>query len=174
MKVLVVESDKQTRLAIMEGLKRAGFKTFEAESNGEALSFIDQEIDVVVFDYAMMDRGGIDLIGEWKRRKPETKIIACGHLDAHESLEVHRRGGTFAFGKATHTQSVVDAIVRSSWRKEERKIKLPPGYTLESAKSLMDQGMLEHKKGKLTWAADAWMEAWTKWTKKRGIGQMKR
>jgi DNA-binding response OmpR family regulator len=172
-RVLVVECDRARRERVVEGLINFGFMAFGAQSNGEALSFIDQEMDIVAFDLSMFGGGGVDLIDEWKRRKGNTKILVCGFEPKQEHLDIVRRGANIAIGGLMGLKQVswlVDDIRRTLNEDLEdidrRAKELAPGYTLESAKSLMEQGEQEHEKGKLTWAADAWELADRKWKEK--------
>ena len=162
-RVLVVESDRARRERAVERLARRGFVVLGAESNTEALSFIDQEIDVVVFDFAMFGRGGIDLISEWKRRKGKTKILVCVDLEPWQELsDIFTRGANVFPGGLTQITLLVlfiqFALNRDSESFDPSK-NIPTGYTIESAKALMEQGKQEHEQGKLTWAAQAWETA---------------
>jgi len=166
-RVLVVECDRARRETVVEGLSNFGFVAFGAESNGEALSFIDQEMDVVVFDLAMLGRGGVDLVDEWKRRTGNTKILVCGFEPTQEHLYILRRRVDVAFGGLTKVSRLVNDLRRALRQYledlDQKSKEIAPGYSLDSAKALMEQGKLEHEQGKLTWAADAWELGRKKW-----------
>jgi DNA-binding NtrC family response regulator len=69
-RVLVVEDNETERRAISQLLKAEGFTVFGSESADKALSYLEENIDVVLSDLHMGDVSGMDLLQLWKKQRP--------------------------------------------------------------------------------------------------------
>ena len=72
-RVLLVEDNEAERKALGQLLKAEGFSILGCESADKAMSYIDENIDVVLSDLHMGDVSGIDLLQLWKKRRPEVE-----------------------------------------------------------------------------------------------------
>jgi DNA-binding NtrC family response regulator len=92
-RVLVVEDNEAERRALSQLLKHEGFTVLGAENADKALSYVDENIDVVVSDLHMGDVSGIDLLQLWKKRRAETQfILLTGHSSLDSAIEAIKAG----------------------------------------------------------------------------------
>lgn len=62
--VLVVDDDPVSRLVLRHMLERQGAEVIETDGVDTALSAYHPDIDVILCDYVMPDRNGLDLLDE--------------------------------------------------------------------------------------------------------------
>lgn len=109
--VLVVDDEVEFTTALAKVLRRRGFEVTVAGGGDEALAAIDVgRFDAVVLDVKMPGRDGLTVLGEIKRRAPETEVIL---LTGHRSLvdeEDGLRTGASAYLLKPHP--VVDLVAR--------------------------------------------------------------
>jgi DNA-binding NtrC family response regulator len=92
-RILLVEDQETERRAMTQILKSEGFVVMGAESADKAISYIEENIDVVLSDLHMGDVSGIDLLQLWKKRRPETQfILLTGHSSIHSAVEAIKAG----------------------------------------------------------------------------------
>ena len=100
--VLVVEDDDAHRSLLLTLLRSAGLNGLGASSAESALQILehpDQEIDVVLCDLVLGAwpgagaASGVDLLREWKRRRPATPFIfVTGVVDIAQVVEAVKLG----------------------------------------------------------------------------------
>jgi len=82
--------------------------------------------DVVLLDISLPDADGLDLVGEIRRRNPETRVLMLSmHSEPEYAAEAIARGACGLVGKAASAETLVDAIRR-----------VAAGETLPSAERL--------------------------------------
>jgi DNA-binding NtrC family response regulator len=92
-RVLVVEDHEGERRAIMQILKAEGYTVYGAENADKAIGYMDENMDVVLSDLQMGDVSGLDLLGLWKKQKPETQfILVTGHSSINSAVEAIKAG----------------------------------------------------------------------------------
>lgn len=92
-RILVVEDSETERRAITQILKAEGFTVFSAEDADRALSYADEGIDVVISDVRLGDVSGMDLLGHWKRRQPDTQVVLLtGYSSVNSAVEAMKAG----------------------------------------------------------------------------------
>ncbi len=76
-RILLIDDEQEIREVLRTVLERVGHDVSEAE-NGEIgiQTYRDQDIDLVVTDIIMPEKGGIDTIMDLRRDYPKVKIIA--------------------------------------------------------------------------------------------------
>jgi len=75
-KILIVDDDAEFRAHVIEVLKGEGYQTGSAASAKEALQKCDaQEYDVILLDYMMPRKSGIDALLEIRKLLPRAKVI---------------------------------------------------------------------------------------------------
>jgi CheY-like chemotaxis protein len=75
--ILIVDDEEQIREVLRTVLERVGYTVDEAENGHIAIDFChSHEIDLVVTDIIMPEKGGIDTIMDLRKDFPEIKIIA--------------------------------------------------------------------------------------------------
>ena len=85
-KVLVVDDERGARMALEVPLRLSGYDVSAAAGGREAIALGQgKKFDVVLTDIYMPDLNGLEVVREFRRMSPETKIIA---VTAQGSLEV--------------------------------------------------------------------------------------
>ena len=112
--ILVADDDKTCRDSIQKVLERAGHAVRTAENVDNALATLDTEnFDLVVCDYRMPGKTGLDLLTEMKRRQspvPVLMISACA--DALVEASAMRLGAVELMKKPIRRQELVDRAAR--------------------------------------------------------------
>ena len=113
-RVLVVEDQEAERRSVTHILKQQGFTVLGAESADKALSYIDENIDVVLSDLHMGDVSGLDLLHLWKKRCPATQfIVLTGHSSVDTAVEAIKSGAYDYLTKPIHPDELVLLIQRA-------------------------------------------------------------
>src|SRR6476469_5527978 len=113
-RVLVVEDHETERKAITHILKQEGFAVFGAESADKAVSYVDENIDVVLSDLHMGDVSGLDLLHLWKKRRPETQfILLTGHAAINSAVEAIKAGAYDYLTKPINSDELILLIKRA-------------------------------------------------------------
>jgi DNA-binding NtrC family response regulator len=83
--ILIID-DEINQLDILSGyLKKRGYKIFTAQSGSEGIQiFRNNLIDIILSDYKMPDKTGIEVLGEIKKINPEVSFIM---ITAHGTVE---------------------------------------------------------------------------------------
>jgi two-component system response regulator AtoC len=85
-RVLIADDERGARLALEVPLRLGGYEVAAVASGREAIESGQRgRFDVVLTDVFMPDVGGLDVIREFRRFSPETKVIA---MTAQGSLEI--------------------------------------------------------------------------------------
>jgi DNA-binding response OmpR family regulator len=75
-RILVVEDEKKTRESVAEGLSLETWVVATAASAGEALTLLAEEkFDLLVLDWMLPDRDGLDLLRELRQRGDRTPVL---------------------------------------------------------------------------------------------------
>lgn len=86
-KVLLVDDDKNTRIAISTGLRREGFLVCEVEGIKKAsLAIKKNRPDVVILDLSLPDGDGLDLIKEIRSTDMLPVIVCSGRNSENEKV----------------------------------------------------------------------------------------
>ena len=85
-KILVVDDERGARMALEVPLRLSGYDVAAASGGREALALGEsKKFDVVLTDIYMPDLNGLEVVREFRRRSPDTKVIA---ITAQGSLEI--------------------------------------------------------------------------------------
>jgi len=85
-KVLVVDDERGARMALEVPLRLSGYDVSAAAGGREAIALGQgKKFDVVLTDIYMPDLNGLEVVREFRRMSPDTKIIA---VTAQGSLEI--------------------------------------------------------------------------------------
>ena len=75
--ILVVDDEAPVRNLLSDVLEKEGYTVFTAETGVEASTIYNsKDIDLIITDLVMPEKGGIDLIMELKKQDPNIKVIA--------------------------------------------------------------------------------------------------
>ena len=114
--ILVVDDHSIMRDVICEILEDAGHNVRFAADGREALRKLScAHFDLVVTDIVMPEMDGIELIGELRRRYPETRIIAMSgggeRFPTKDGLTIARRLGAGAsLNKPFVAEQLIEAV----------------------------------------------------------------
>jgi len=87
-KVLLVDDDRNTRLAISSGLRKEGFLVCEVEGLKKANNAIQKNRpDVVILDLSLPDGDGLDLIREIRKTDMLPVIVCTGRSSTYDKIE---------------------------------------------------------------------------------------
>jgi two-component system response regulator HydG len=113
-RVLVVEDNETERRGVSSLLRAEGYSVFGAESADKALSYLEENIDVVLSDLYMGDVSGIDLLQLWKKQRPETQfILVTGHSSVNSAVEAMKAGAFDYVTKPINMDELVLSIKRA-------------------------------------------------------------
>jgi two-component system response regulator FlrC len=108
--ILVADDDKTCRESIQKVLERAGHAVRTAENVDSALATLDTEnFDLVVCDYRMPGKTGLDLLAEMKRRQSSVPVLiisAC--VDAVVEASIKNLGAVELMKKPIRRQELID------------------------------------------------------------------
>jgi CheY-like chemotaxis protein len=114
--ILVVEDHAIMREVICEILEEAGHHVESAGDGIEAMQKLaSTRYDLVVTDIVMPEMDGIELIGELRRRYPETRIIAMSgggeRFPTHDGLVIAKRlGAGVTLNKPFGADEILSAV----------------------------------------------------------------
>jgi signal transduction histidine kinase/CheY-like chemotaxis protein/HAMP domain-containing protein len=119
--VLVVDDEEVLRRISRRTLELAGLKVIEAADGAEGLARFNEFADVislVILDITMPGMGGIELLGEIRRQKPEMPAIIASGYDRADDLasttpDLWTRFLQKPFGIHTLREVSLDLIARS-------------------------------------------------------------
>lgn len=140
-RVLVVDDERGARMALEVPLRLSGYEVVSAAGGHEAIELGQQvRFDVVLTDIFMPGVRGIEVVREFRRFSPETKIIA---MTAQGSLEIALEAieeGAFDFiAKPFDVEEVLALVSRATRREVPR-----PQETLDDELNLSVSGLLGH------------------------------
>jgi two-component system, NtrC family, response regulator AtoC len=117
-KILVADDERGARMALEVPLRLSGYDVTAVGSGREAIERGSREhFDVVLTDVFMPDVGGLEVIREFRRLDPETKVIA---LTAQGSLEIAmeaiQEGAADFIAKPFDIEQVMTVVERAAER----------------------------------------------------------
>src|SRR5437016_6657366 len=113
-RLLVVEDQELERKSVMQLLKREGFTVFGAENADKAIGYVEENIDVVISDLHMGDVSGLDLLGLWKQKQPDTNfIVLTGHSSIDSAVEAIKKGAYDYITKPVNPDELILLIKRA-------------------------------------------------------------
>lgn len=75
-RILIVEDEAKTRASLAEGLQMEGWTVATSASGDEALGFLAKEsCDLVVLDWMLPDRDGLDVLQHLRGRGDQTPVL---------------------------------------------------------------------------------------------------
>lgn len=95
--VMIVDDEELIRTMIQKSLIRTGYQVLEAENGKKAMQLVAEEnVDLVIADLVMPEKGGLELIMELNNNYPDIKKIAISGKIPVENESIH--GLTEEFG----------------------------------------------------------------------------
>ena len=96
--LLIVDDDRLVRDACREAATALGYHASTSQSADQALWLIEsQAIDVVLLDLNLPDPGGLDILREIKRRRPDIEVIVVSANATVDSAVQAMRNGAYEY-----------------------------------------------------------------------------
>lgn len=96
--ILIVDDEASQRQVLTGYLKRKGYKILEADSGTKGVEMASGNIvDVVLTDYKMPDKNGLELLKEIKSRNPETAVVVMTAFGTIENAVEAMREGAYDY-----------------------------------------------------------------------------
>jgi DNA-binding NtrC family response regulator len=92
--LLIVDDERAVREGCQEAAESLGFQCFTAENTDSTYKILDSRgIDVVLLDVHLPNSGGVELLREIKRRRPQAAIIVTtGSATVHSAVRAMQHG----------------------------------------------------------------------------------
>lgn len=145
-RILVVDDEKMIRWTIARALGDSGYAIEEASSGAEALAAIEREVpDLVLLDYKLPDKTGVEVLREIRRATPEVPVILITAFGTLEGAVAAMREGAYDYRskpfeiddlmltvrRALETSGLRDEV--RALREETRRATVGPDLVAESA-----------------------------------------
>lgn len=129
MKILIVEDDSKTADAVRAGLEGEGYEAGVARNGDEGLARLGVErFDLVVLDWMLPGRDGIEILGEMRGRGDRTPVLLLTARDAVEDRVLGLDGGAddylvkpFAFAELL---ARIRVLLRRSGQEEAARLQV--------------------------------------------------
>lgn len=115
-RIAVADGEKFFRDAICETLGSAGFSCVIAEDGTRALELAaDDSVGVVVLDLRLPEAGGLSVLRELRRSRPELRVLVLSaSTDQETVLEALRLGACDYLAKPLHDEELLLAVSRAA------------------------------------------------------------
>lgn len=109
--VLLVEDDPALRMVVREVLK-ADFNIDEADNGEDGIEKgINNRADLVILDYHLPKRDGLEVIAAIKEAHPDVPVIVLtGYLSPESEKQFNRLGASKIFPKPFNYHALLDAV----------------------------------------------------------------
>ena len=92
-KILIVDDQESLRNAYGEVLEHAGFLVCKAEDYDQAITLIDDSIDLALLDIQLLGKSGLDILTYIRGHYPACPaIMMSGHADKQNTIDALRQG----------------------------------------------------------------------------------
>lgn len=109
--ILIVDDEEQVRAFLKKALTAFGYDVVEANNGFQALEVWKKTSpDVVVTDLLMPEKGGLSLITEMRRVKPDQKIIAVSGGGKDGRMDFLSTAATVPGVKTLHKPFTVEEL----------------------------------------------------------------
>ncbi len=113
-KIIVVDDDQETRIALFEALSRRGYNVSVAENGVLALEIIRRTpADMVITDIRMPEMDGLQLLKELRRNSRELPVlIITGHATVDTAVEAMKLGAVDYMLKPVGPEVIIEVVER--------------------------------------------------------------
>ena len=114
-RVLVVDDEKNIRLALGLSIRKAGYEVHTTESVTKAMSLMEKhEFDVVLADILMPDGSGMELLKHAREKSPDTQVIMLtGKPEASTADEAMRAGAFDYLVKPVNRKKILETVAKA-------------------------------------------------------------
>jgi len=114
-RILVVDDERLIRRGLSQALKDLGYATDEAGTAGEAVAALGRDMpDLVLLDYKLPDRSGIEVLREVQRTSPRTPVVMItAHASVGGAVEAMKHGAYDYVGKPFELDELMQTVARA-------------------------------------------------------------
>jgi two-component system response regulator HydG len=113
-RILVVEDRESERKAVTAILQSEGLTVLSVESADKALSYLGEDVHIVLTDLNLGEVSGIQLLNLWKAKKPDTQFIfLTGHSSVITAVEAIKAGAFDYLTKPVNFDELIILIARA-------------------------------------------------------------
>jgi DNA-binding NtrC family response regulator len=127
-RVLIIDDEAAIRESLQILLEEEGYEIANAQDGEEGLALLDaQSFDLVLLDFQLPDRNGLEILADIRERDPEMAVIMITAYGTPENAVAAIKGGAANFIAKPWTNEKLQADVRSAIgrkRVEEENIQL--------------------------------------------------
>ena len=110
-RILVVDDDQPTRVALRVALGSAGHEVIEASSGHEGIRlYCEHPADIVLLDLVMPEKDGFETIRELRRNFPDVRVIAISAHGQHYLQIAEGLGAVGMLAKPFKPEEVLEAV----------------------------------------------------------------
>lgn len=112
MRLLLVEDDSQLAQSLKAFLTKNGFVVDRADNGEDGEAMGDSlQYDAVILDLGLPRRSGLQVLGNWRRKKNRTPVLILTARDAwNEKVEGFKAGADDYLGKPFHPEELLARI----------------------------------------------------------------
>jgi DNA-binding response OmpR family regulator len=141
-KILVVDDERTTRLALAEAFRQSGYEVSQAESGEVALSLMTAvSFDVVLLDLQMPGVKGDEVLSVAPNLAPDTAfIILTAHASTDTAITALRSGAVDYLRKPSTLATVFAAVDKALLKQQDRKAQKEAARMLQQIKETLQIG----------------------------------
>ncbi|HEY1785500.1 MAG TPA: sigma-54 dependent transcriptional regulator [Pirellulales bacterium] len=118
--VLVVEDEQSERDALARLLRMEQYGVLTARDPQEALGFVEDDVTLVISDLRMGKASGIDLLRQWRERRPETPfILTTGFGDVGSAVAAMKLGAEDYLTKPVEPEELLELVRRTIEQRQQ-------------------------------------------------------
>jgi DNA-binding NtrC family response regulator len=114
-RILVVDDEKLIRWGLAQALEQAGYTVEQAATAAEALECVGREMpDLVLLDYKLPDRLGIEVLRAVRKQSPRTPVVMItAHASIGGAVEAMKDGAYDYVGKPFEMDELIQTVQRA-------------------------------------------------------------
>ena len=114
-RVLIIDDEAAIRESLQILLEDDGYEVVNAQDGEEGLSLLDtQAVDLVLLDFQLPDRNGLEILKDIRERDPEMAVIMITAYGTPENAVAAIQGGAANFIAKPWTNEKLQADVRAA------------------------------------------------------------
>ena len=131
-RILVVDDERLVRWGLGQALEEVGYLVGQAADAAEAVRVFGAEIpDLVLLDYKLPDRNGVEVLRDLRRIAPEVPVVMItAHASVSGAVEAMKEGAYDYIGKPFEIDEVIQTVARAL---EARKLREQVAHQREEA-----------------------------------------
>ncbi len=121
--ILVVEDQESERESLLRLLRLEQYQVVATDGPRQALEHIDEPIHLVISDLRMRDASGIDLLRQWRARRPTPFVMITAYGDVNTAVEAMKLGAADYLSKPVNPDELLLLVNRClEWRRKDETI----------------------------------------------------